>query len=52
MDEKKMMKMAIIAGASEAMNYKNKNPSASTEEVIRHVSAQSSEIVSKINTEQ
>ncbi len=52
MDEKKKLKMAIIAGASEAMKYKNEHPSATTEEVIRHVSSQSSEVVSKINTEQ
>ncbi len=52
MDEKKMLKMALIAGASEAMKYKNEHPSASTEEVIRHVSANSSEVVSKINTVQ
>jgi len=52
MDEKKMMKMAVIAGASEAMKFKDKNPSASADEVIRHVNSKSSEIISKINTEQ
>ena len=52
MDEKKKLKMAIIAGASEAMKYKDAHPSATAEEVIRDVSAHSSEIVSKINTEQ
>ena len=43
--------MAIISGASHAMEYKKRNPHASDEEIIQHVNRESNAIVEKIDTE-
>lgn len=51
MDEKKKLKMAIISGASHALEYKNKNISATDEEAIRHVTKKANEILNKIEVE-
>ncbi len=37
MDDKKRLKMAIIAGAAEAFKYKEKNWKATEEEVLQHI---------------
>ncbi len=37
-EETHMMNMAIIAGASAALSYKDKNPAAFTPEIMQHVS--------------
>ena len=50
--EKKRIKMALIVGAAHALKYKHMNPSVSDEEIIQHVSRESSEIVSKVDTEE
>lgn len=50
-NEEKRLKMAVIAGASHAMQYKKKNPYASSDEVIKQVSDEMSEILSKIDEE-
>ena len=42
------MKMAIIAGASRALKFKDKNIRATNEEVIRHVAENVDEILEKI----
>ncbi|MEK6929009.1 MAG: hypothetical protein AABW65_03605 [Nanoarchaeota archaeon] len=47
--EEEKLKMAIIAGASCAMDYKEENPFSSSEETIRYVSEKASEILSKID---
>ncbi len=46
-DEK--LKMAIIAGASRAMKFKEENWRATAEEVVRHVSANMDDILEKID---
>lgn len=48
----KEMKMAIIAGASHALQYKKDNPRAADEEAIQHVTREANNIISKINTEE
>jgi hypothetical protein len=50
MDKKKMMKMALISGASHALKYKRSNQNASDEEVLRHINRESDEILSKIDS--
>lgn len=49
MEEDKRLKMAIISGAAHAMRFKEKNPRASEEEVIKHVSDNTNEILEKID---
>jgi hypothetical protein len=51
MDENKRVKMALIAGASHALNYLKQNKRATHEEAIQHVSEISDEIVDKIDRE-
>ena len=48
-DEQKRLKMAVIAGASHALKFKEKNWKASEDEVIRHVSERVEEILEKID---
>ena len=50
-DQKETLKMAIIAGASSAMEYKQKKPMATENEVIKHVTRNIREILEKVNTE-
>jgi hypothetical protein len=47
-DEKKRMKMAIIAGASRALSYKEKKPSATESEVISSIIKGMNEIIAGI----
>ncbi len=49
MSEKKV-RMALIAGASRALEYKRKNPKASDEEAIQHVSRDADQISDKLDT--
>ena len=49
-DEKKI-KMAVIAGASEALNYQMKNPRATESEILQHVSKRIRELVRNIEIE-
>jgi hypothetical protein len=51
MEEKKMLKMALISGAAHALEFKNKNPRASDEEIIQHVSNESDQMVDKLGSE-
>ncbi len=39
------VKLAIIAAATKAVEYKSRNPDASDDEVIRHVTENSDEII-------
>lgn len=48
-DEKESLKVAVIAGAASAMEYKQKKPSASESEVIKHVTKHIKEILEKVN---
>ncbi len=45
------LKIAVVAGASHAMKYKEKNPRAQTQEVIKHVTESVEEILSKMESE-
>jgi len=51
MDEKKRMKMAIIAGASHAMKFKMQNPGATDEQVLQHISKEAGNILKNIDDE-
>ena len=42
------LKVAVIAGASEALKYKDKNPRASDQEIIQHVADKTNEIINNI----
>lgn len=50
-DEDKRLKMAIIAGASHAIKHKEENPTATRDEIIRHISKNASEILENIDEE-
>lgn len=47
--EDKRTKMAIIAGASHALKYKDRNPNASEAEVLRVVNSEMDSILEKID---
>lgn len=46
--EKESLKVGIIAGASEALKYLNRNPRANEQEIIQHVSDIADELVENI----
>ena len=48
-EENKKLKMAIISGAAHALSYKEENPRASEEEIIRHVTREAGKILEKID---
>ena len=50
-EESKKLKMAIIAGASRAIRYKEIKPRAPEQEVIQHVTDKAEEILNKIDQE-
>jgi len=52
MEEKKRIKMAVIAGASSALSYKGKKPSATESEIINHITRNINEIIEKIDLEE
>ena len=43
--------MAIISGAAHAMRYKEENPRASEDEVVKHVTEEADSILEKIDEE-
>ena len=43
------MKMAVISGASHALEFKRKEPNATNEEIIQKVSDEIDEILNKID---
>ena len=47
----KKLKMAVIAGASHAMRYKEQNPQASASEVVRHIAREVNGILNQIDAE-
>ena len=47
----KRLKMAIISGAAHALQYKEKNPRATEQEVIQYVSAEIENILDKLDAE-
>jgi len=50
-DEEKRLKMAIISGAAHALKYKDENPRANEQEIIRHVTENAEDILEKIDEE-
>lgn len=48
-EEDKRLKMAVIAGASQAIRYKEKNKYATESEIIQHISDNVKEILEKID---
>ena len=51
MGEKEMIKMAVIAGASFAMRYKEEHPRANESEVINYVAMETNKIIHELNKE-
>ena len=49
MKEKDDLKRVVIAGASAALKYKEKNSGATDEEVIKHITKHAKEIVENID---
>jgi len=49
MANEKTLKMAIIAGASTALRYKDKNPKETNEQILQKVSKDMREILEKID---
>lgn len=49
MEEKKRMKMAIIAGASHALKFKEKNSEASEETILQHITKEAGKILENID---
>lgn len=45
------LKMALISGASHALEFKAKNPGATDEEIVREITENSDEILDKIELE-
>jgi len=48
-EEERRIKMAVIAGASHAIRYKERNPRANEAEVISAVTKEVNEILKKID---
>jgi len=48
-ENEREMKMALIAGASHAIQFKEKNWRATEDEVIKYISENASEILEKID---
>lgn len=49
--EDQKLKIAVISGASHAISFKEKNPSASEQEIIKHVTENTEKILEKIDEE-
>ena len=49
--ERDNIKMAVISGASHALKYKDRNPRATNEEAIRHITDNIDDILRKIEEE-
>jgi len=50
-EEEKVLKMAVIAGASHAIRYKERHPKAQEHEVIENVTKEVDKILAKIDKE-
>ncbi len=49
MARKNDLKMAVISGAANALKYKEKNPRLSDEEILKQITLESEQIISKID---
>jgi hypothetical protein len=50
-DENDRVKMAVIAGASHAVHYKELNPNATEAEILQHLASEMDLILNKIDKE-
>ncbi len=48
-DEEKRIRMAVIAGAAQAVHFKEKNPRATEQKIIQHISDNIEDIINKID---
>mgnify|MGYP001610965697 CR=1 FL=1 len=51
MGEKEMIKMAVIAGASFAMRYKEEHPRATESEIMSYVARETNKIIHELKKE-
>ena len=51
MSEKEMLKMAFVSGAAQALKFKRKNPNATDDEAIRHVTSESNEMLRRLGSD-
>jgi len=51
MEEQYKLKMAVISGASKALDYKLKNPKATEDEIIQYITDNAEKIISEIDEE-
>jgi hypothetical protein len=49
MENPKRFKLAVIAGAAEALTYKERNPRATESEIMQHITQQIRNIINKID---
>ena len=47
-----MLKMALISGASNALQYKREHPHSSDEEAIQHVNREAGKLVTKLGSDE
>jgi len=52
MEDKKMMKMAIIAGASHALKFRQENPDARDEQILQQVTKEAGKILENIDSDE
>ena len=50
-EENQRLKMATISGAAHAIQYKEKNPQATEQEIIQHITKNADSILEKIDEE-
>ncbi|MBS3071967.1 hypothetical protein J4408_03175 [Candidatus Pacearchaeota archaeon] len=51
MEEEKRLKLAIIAGAAQALKFKAKNRKATDQEIIQHISDNVSKMLEEVDKE-
>jgi hypothetical protein len=52
MADRKRMKMAIIAGASHAIKFREQNPEANGDQIIQHITKNAENILKNIDEEE
>lgn len=46
------LKIALVSGAAHALKYKMQNPNATDEDAIQHITRESDNIISKLDSEE
>jgi hypothetical protein len=52
METKKRIKVAIVAGASHALKFKEKNPNATEDQILQHITKESENILKNIDDDE